>query len=115
VEWISLDVDPIPWWRNIVSESTDWGGVACHIELLPFSKEAHEEVSLELAVKNLGEEVKVGDEGGLQDDWDVGGVEKFDWEWLGDTTHLSILQSKFDTETLEIDNDKDDEDGSQQV
>lgn len=115
MERISRDVDPVSWWRDVVGKSSNWSRVASHVELLPLSKEAHEEVTLELAVEHLGEEVEVGDEGGLQNDWNVGGVEEFDWEWLGDTTHLSVLQSQFNSESLEVDDYKDDKDGGQQV
>ena len=102
MEWISLDVEPVSWWTDVVGETTDWSGVSSHVELLPLSEEAHEEVTLELAVENLGEEVQVGDEGGLEDDWDVGGVEKLDWEWLGEATDLSVLESQLNTESLNI-------------
>ena len=93
VEGISLDVEPVPWGRDVVGETSNGGGVAGHVKLLPLSEEADEEVALELAVEHLGEEVEVGDEGGLEDDWNVGGVEELDGEWLGDATHLPVLES----------------------
>ena len=71
-----------------------------HVKLLPLSKEAHKKVTFELSVENLGEEVQVGDEGSLEDDWNIGGVEKLDWEWLGKSTNLSVSQGQFNTESL---------------
>jgi hypothetical protein len=38
---------------------------------LPLSNEGDKEVALKLTVKYLTEEVQVGDESSLQDDWDV--------------------------------------------
>ena len=66
----------------------------------PLSKETHEEVALELAVKHLGQEVQVGDEGGLQDDRDVGSVEEFDGIGVGLSSLPLALQCKFDSEAL---------------
>lgn len=44
----------------------------------PGSKEVHKEISTEACGKHLRNNVKVGDQGGLQDDGDVGGVEQLD-------------------------------------
>ena len=74
--------------------------MSSHVKLLPLAEEADKEVALELAMQHLGQEVQVGHEGGLQDDGDVRGVEQLDWEWLGDATHLSILESQLNTESL---------------
>lgn len=46
-----------------------------HVIILPFSEESNNEVALKLLVKNLGEEVKIGDERSLKNNWNVGGVE----------------------------------------
>jgi hypothetical protein len=59
VEWISLDINPVSWWANIISKTTDWSRVTGHVVLLPFSDEGNEEISLELSVQNLTEEVEV--------------------------------------------------------
>jgi hypothetical protein len=48
----------------------------------------------------LGEEVDVGNESSLEDDWNVGSVEKFDWVWLSETSHLFAAQRKFNSEAL---------------
>ena len=56
--------------------------MASHIILLPLSKETDEEVTFELLVEDLGEEVQVRHKGSLQDDGDVRSVEQLDWIWL---------------------------------
>ena len=78
MEGISLNIEEILGRRDVISQSTNGSRVTCHVILLPLSKERHEEVTLELAVEHLTEEVEVGDESCLQNDWDVGSVEKFD-------------------------------------
>jgi len=63
--------------------------MASHVIVLPLSEESNDEVSPELAGKDLSEEVNVGNECSLQNDWDVGGIEKLDWVWLLESSHLS--------------------------
>ena len=70
------------------------------VVLGPLAKETDEEVALELAVENLRQEVQVGDESSLQNDWDVGGVEQLDWVRVGLTSLSLALQCQFDSEAL---------------
>jgi hypothetical protein len=86
-----------------------------HVIILPLSEKTDNEVASELSGEDLGEEVDVRDEGGLKDDWDVGGVEKFDGVWLSETSHLLAAQREFDSEALEVDNDEHDNDCGDQV
>jgi len=76
VERVTEDVGPGARWRNVVSQATDRSRVALHVVFLPFAKEANENVSLELAVKDLREEVQIGDKGSLQNDGNVRSVEQ---------------------------------------
>lgn len=73
-----------------------------HVIVLPLSEETNDEVSLKLSSQYLGEEINVGNESGLEDDWDVRGVEKFDWIWLSESSHLLAAQREFNSEALEI-------------
>lgn len=100
VDWVLLDVVQALGWTDVVSESTDGGGVSSHVVVLPLSEETDDEVATELAGEDLREEVDVGDEGALEDDGDVGSVEQFDWEGLSVTSHLSAAQTQFNSETL---------------
>ena len=45
---------------------------------LPLAEEADDEVGAKALVQQLGDEVQVGDQGGLQDDGHVAGVEQLD-------------------------------------
>ena len=45
---------------------------------LPLAQQLHQDVAAIALVEQLRDEVQVGDEGGLQDDGHVGGVEQLD-------------------------------------
>ena len=67
---------------------------------MPLSEEVHEEVASELLGQDLREEVQVGDEGGLKDDGDVGGVEQLNGVRLLVSLHASAAHSDLYTEAL---------------
>jgi hypothetical protein len=69
---------------------------------LPLADEANEEVALELAVKDLGKEVQVADEGGLEDDRDVAGIEQLDRIGIGLSSGALALKLKLDSEALKL-------------
>ena len=80
--------------------------MALDVVLSPLAEETNEEVAFELAMEHLREEVQVGDEGGLENDWDVGGVEELDGVRVGLATLPLALQRKFDSEALNGENAK---------
>ena len=102
MERVSDDVGPLARGTDIVCEAADWRRLAGHVKLLPPAEEANEEVPLELAVKDLGEEVEVADEGRLQDDRDVAGVEELDRVWESLSTGALAVQLKLDAEALRV-------------
>jgi hypothetical protein len=115
VEGVALNVKEVFGWRNVVSQASNGRGVASHIVLLPLAEEAHEEVSFKLAMQHLREEVQVGHEGGLQDDWDVGGVEELHCVGRLVAAHPSAGELQLYLESLEINHYKHNDDGRQQV
>lgn len=100
VEGVLDHIDPLTRGRDIVGEAADGGGVASHVVVLPLAQEANEEVALELAVKNLGEEVQVGDDSGLEDDGDVRGIEQLDGVRVRLASLALALELKFNAEAL---------------
>jgi hypothetical protein len=86
-----------------------------HIIVLPLSKKSNDKVSSEFACQNLSEEVDVGNEGGLKNNRNVRSVEKLDWIWLLETSHLSAGKAEFNTETLEVDDHKHDDRSGEEV
>jgi len=89
--------------------------MASHVIILPLSEKTDDEIASELSGEDLGEEVDVGDESSLENDWDVGGVEKLDGVWLSETSHLLAAQGELDSEALEVDDDEHDNDCGDQV
>lgn len=115
VDGILEDIGPLARRADVVSKTTNGGGMSSHVVVLPLADEADEDVALELAVKNLGKEVQVGDEGSLEDNWDVRGIEQLDWVGVGLTTGAFALECKFNTEALEVDDNEDDNDSGDQI
>jgi len=115
VDWISLNIIQALGRTDVVSKTTDWGRVSRHISVLPFTEESNDEVASELSSQDLSEEIDIGNESSLKDDWNVTSVEKLDWVWLLGTSHLLATQGEFDSESLEIDDHKGDDDGGQEV
>lgn len=109
MNWILLDVIEALRRTDIVSKSTNWCLMTSHIIVLPFAKESNENVSSELSSQNLCEEVDVGNESSLKDDWDVRSIEQFDWVWLLETSHFLAAQLKLYSETLEVDDNENDD------
>tara|TARA_B110000305_G_C18781199_1_gene334079 strand:+ start:235 stop:438 length:204 start_codon:yes stop_codon:yes gene_type:complete len=66
--------------------------MAGHVVVLPLAEEADNKVPAEPLSKDLCEEVDVADEGGLEDDRDVRGVEELDRERLLDAALLLSLK-----------------------
>jgi len=115
VDWVLLDVIKALWRTDVVCKSTNWCLMSSHVVVLPFSEESNDEVSSELTGKDLSEEVNVWNECGLQNDWNVWGIEKLDWVWLLESSHFSAAQAEFNSPSLEVDNDEHNNDGGDQV
>ena len=75
-----------------------------HVIILPLSEKRNNKVTSEFSSQDLGEEVNVGNESCLQNNWNVGSVEQLDWIWLSETSHLSGTETELNTETLKIKN-----------
>ena len=100
MNWVSLDVVKTLRWTDVVSKSSNWCRVSSHIIVLPLSKKSNDKVSSEFSCENLGEEVNVGNKSGLENNWNVGGIEQLDWVWLSETSHLSATEGKLNSEAL---------------
>jgi len=61
----------------------------------------------------LGEEINIGNESSLQNDWNVGSVEQLNWIWLSETSHLFGTKTELNTESLEVNDDKNDDDSTE--
>lgn len=56
-------------------------------------------------MQDLTEEVQVGDDSCLQNNWDVGSVEELDREWSRVAASSLALKSQVHLEALEVDYD----------
>lgn len=114
VEWISCNFKQVSGGRDIVSQSSDRDWMSSGFNILPLSEKSYEEVGFVSLVKDLWEEVKVGNEGGLEDDRDVWGVEKLNG--IGSVLAVSLL---FDLdvvfESLEVNDNEENCDGSHEI
>lgn len=66
----------------------------------PSSKQINQEIATEACGEHLGDNVQVGDQGGLQDDGNVGGVEELDWVGVVLATVASWLDRQIHPESL---------------
>lgn len=53
MEWVTLEIEEVSWWADVVSQTTNRSGVTSHVILLPLSKEANEVVAVEFAMEHL--------------------------------------------------------------
>lgn len=66
----------------------------------PSSKQINQKVATEACGKHLGDNVQVGDQGRLQDDGDVGGVEELDGVCVVLATVAGRLDGQIHPESL---------------
>ena len=67
---------------------------------LPAAEQLHQDVASVPLVQQLADEVEVGDQGGLQDDGHVAGVEQLDGVAVGLTTRPLVAHWQIHPETL---------------
>ena len=99
---------------DVVRDATD-GDHLTTLIVLPLAEKTNEDVGGGTVVQELGDEVQVGNQSSLEDDGHVGGVEQLNGVGSGLSTVLLVLDGEVDTPSLEVDNDGEDEDGSEQV
>jgi len=100
---------------QVVSQASDGVLVAGVGVVLPDAEELDEEVVGEAGVEHLGDHEDVGSEGGLENDGHVGGVEELDGVGTLNTAIALGLDWNVHPEALEVDDDPEDDDGSQEV
>merc|ERR1712070_1095713 len=93
---------------HAVRETANWDRLSASagtFNLLPATQKLHKYVSAVTLVKQLREEVQVGNQRGLEDDRNVRGVEQLDGVGALLTTVLLVLDWEIHTEALEVDDD----------
>ena len=100
--------------RQVVAETANGVGAAA-AGVIPDTEQVDDEVAGELDGEHLRDHVEVGDEGTLQDDRDVAGVEQLDGVAAVLAAVTGRLDRQVDAEALEVDDDAEDEDRSTEV
>jgi hypothetical protein len=116
VEWIVNNFGKRTGWRNVVGDSTDGdllSGSTVHI--LPLAQETDQHIGWSAVVQELGDEVQVGDKGGLKDDGHVGSVKELDRIVSLLPTVFLVLDGKVDSPSLEIDDNYKNQDSGQKI
>ena len=99
---------------DVVGDATD-GDHLTTLVVLPLAEKTNEDIGRGTVVQELGDEVQVGNQGSLEDNGHVRGVEQLDGVGSGLSTVLLVLDGEVNAPSLEVDNDHEDEDGSEQV
>jgi len=100
-------------WGDPVGKPAD--GDAGALDLLPVADIAYPPAPFEAFEQDLGEEVEVADEGGLEDDRDVGGVEQLDREGGRNPSVLLVHQLHLHLEPLQVDHQEEHEHSCEEV
>ena len=100
---------------DVVRQAAHGDELAGALGLLPAAEELDQEVASVALVQQLGDEVEVGHQCGLQDDWHVRRVEELDGVGLLHAAAALGRHGEVDPEALEVDHHEEDQDRGQQV
>ena len=98
---------------QVVDETTNGAGLL--LIMRPLTEEADNEVVLPTSGEQLRDDHKVGSKRRDNDDGGVGSVEELDGVETLLTTVLGVLDGQFNTETLEVDNNEEDNNSGEEV
>mmetsp|Transcript_1989 Transcript_1989/g.4491 ORF Transcript_1989/g.4491 Transcript_1989/m.4491 type:complete len:302 (+) Transcript_1989:837-1742(+) len=102
--------------RNVVGNSSNWNLLSrSSVNILPLSEQTNQNVGRSTVVQELGDKVQVGNQSSLQNDRHVGSVEQLDGVGSLLSTVLLVLDRKFDSPSLEVNNNHKDDDSCHQV
>ena len=101
MDGILQDVSERLGWTEVVAEAANGVGTSA-AGIGPDSEQIDKEVSGKLDGQHLRDDVQVGDESGLEDDGDVGGVEQLDWVGRVLATVPGGLDGQIHTEALKM-------------
>ena len=107
VDWIAEHFNEVSGWGEEVDEATNWDGLST-IDFLPITEQLNEITASETSVKHLTEEVKIADEGCLENNGHVAGVEQLNGVATAGTL-LAAGKWEVDLEALEVDDHAEDQ------
>lgn len=100
--------------REVVAETAN-GVSSAAASIIPHSQQVDKEVASKLDAQHLRDHVEVGDQGRLEDDGDVGGVEQFDGIAAVLSSVSGALDGQVHSESLEVYHHTENEDGGEQI
>jgi len=101
---------------HVVDEPADWDVSAGRGDL-PAAEEVRHEVGTHARPRHLTDHEHVGHQRALQDDWNVGGVEKLDGvsRVVHSFSHPGVLDWKVNSESLEVNNNTENDEGGEKI
>jgi len=78
-------------------------------------EEADEEVFAPAVMEHFGDEEDIGEDGGGEDNGDVGDIEEFNGVFAAKTAVAGVLDRDFDAHGFEVDDDEEDTEGSEEA
>lgn len=115
VDGVQESLSEVQWGGHVVCDTGSSEELGRALLGLPDTEKTDEKVLREARVEHLGDEEDVGGEGGLQHNGHVRGVEEADGVGSASTTLAGRLDWDLDTETLEVDDSGENEEGREQV
>lgn len=115
VDRVEERLSEVQWRRHVVCDTGSSKELGRSLLSLPDTEKTDEKVLREARVEHLGDEEDVGRQGGLQHNWHVRGVKEADWVGSASATLAGRLDWDLHTETLEVDDSGEDEEGRDQV
>lgn len=115
VDGVEERLSEVQWRRHVVCDTRGSEELGRSLLGLPDTEKTDEEVLREARVEHLGDEEDVGRQGGLQHNGHVRSVEETDGVGSTSATLAGRLDWDLDTETLEVDDSGEDEEGRDQV
>ena len=101
MKWVIQDIGKAVGRGDIVGQATNRHRLSGAFNFLPTAEQVDQEEATKSLVQKLREEIQVGDQGSLQNDGDVRGVEQLDGVGALLTTVFGVFDWEINTESLE--------------
>lgn len=118
VDWVIESVLDGGWSLKVVGKTADWNSILVAKALFwrpPDTEDLGDEGFWPVLADDPGEGAELGDDGGLDDDWGVGGVEQLDVVWWDVLPVDGVHEADLDLDVLEEDDSEEDENGGEHV
>ena len=115
MNWVEKSIGEVQRWRHVVCKTRNSVKLSRCLLWLPNAEKLDQQVVGEAGVEHLADEENVGGQSRLQHDGHVGSIEKTDWVRSASSTLTGGLDWDLDTETLEVDDRRKDNESGEEV